>query len=190
MGKKILAFALLLFMAAAGTVSAQTFHLGLEGGANFASALGTDVGSVKSSMLGFVGGGFLELNFGNSFAIQPEVLYEQKGGQDSSGNQAVHLDYVEVPILFKLSLGTPGINPAVFVGPAFNFNVLAQFTQSGNTSDITDANSSDIGLVGGVEVALDKFFVSGRYELGLDNVSQNRNIQNGVITLLVGYSFM
>jgi Outer membrane protein beta-barrel domain len=190
MGKKILAFAFLLFMAAAGTVSAQTFHLGLEGGANFANALGPDIGSDTSSVLGFVGGGFLELKFGNSFSIQPEVLYEQKGAQNTDGSQVIHLDYVEVPILFKLSLGTPGINPAVFVGPAFDFNVLAQFAQDGNTSDITGANSSDIGLVGGVEVALDRFFISGRYELGLDNVTQNQNIQTGVVTLLAGYSFM
>jgi hypothetical protein len=44
--------------------------------------------------------------------------------------------------------------------------------------------------MGGIEIDFDKFLVSGRYELGLQNIQQNVNVQNGTFTALVGYSFM
>src|SRR5579885_3121816 len=130
---------LALLALAAGQASAQTFNLGLEAGANFSNFIGSDVttDNVTDSRLGFVGGGFLSLNFGNSFAIRPEILYEQKGGKDTSNN-TYQLDYVEIPVLLKLSLGTPGINPAILLGPSFSFNMVAQVANSGSTSPITD----------------------------------------------------
>ncbi len=182
---------LALLALAAGQVSAQTFNLGLEAGANFSNFVGSDVtvNDVTGSRLGFVGGGFVSLNFGNSFAIRPEILYEQKGGKDTSNN-TYQLDYVEIPVLLKFSLGTPGINPSILLGPSFSFNMVAQVANSGSTSAITDSNGSDIGVIGGVEIDIDKFLVSGRYELGFNDVAQNTHIQNGTITLLVGYAFM
>lgn len=182
---------LALLALAAGQASAQTFNLGLEAGANFSNFIGSDVttDNVTGSRLGFVGGGFLSLNFGNSFAIRPEILYEQKGGKDTSNN-TYQLDYVEIPVLLKFSLGTPGINPAILLGPSFSFNMVAQVANSGNTSTITNSNGSDIGVIGGVEVDIDKFLVSGRYELGFNDVATSTHLQNGTLTFLVGYAFM
>jgi hypothetical protein len=187
---KILAMSLLLVGFTVIQASAQSFNLGLEAGANFSSLIGGDVskdiGNDLSSKLGFVGGGFLSLNFGNSFAIRPEVLYEQKGTAISGTSTTTELDYIEVPVLLKLGLGTPVFNPSILLGPSFSWNLLAQ-SDGKNFSGI---NSSDVGLVGGVELDLSKFLVSARYELGLDNVEKNVNVQNGTITLLVGYSFI
>ena len=172
----------------AGSASAQNFNLGLEAGANFSNFVGSDpsLSGANDSKLGFVGGGFLCLNFGTSFGIRPEILYEQKGNAISGTTTTTEMDYVEIPILMKFSLGTPAINPAILVGPSFNWNTVA--TASGGS--ISNVNSSDIGLVGGLELDFDKFLISGRYELGLQNVTQNSNVQNGTITLLAGYSFM
>ncbi len=188
---KILTLALLLTGVTVIQASAQSFNLGLEAGANFSNFIGSGVSqinnnNVSDSKLGFVGGGFLSLNFGNSFAIRPEVLYEQKGNQISGTNTTTELDYIEVPVLLKLGLGTPVFNPAILLGPSFSWNLLAQ---SGGTN-LNGINSSDVGLVGGVELDLSKFLISGRYELGLDNVRTNTNVQNGTITLLIGYSLM
>ncbi len=186
---KAILMGLLLAGALASQASAQTFNLGLEAGANLSNFIGSDVsqlGNFNSSKLGFVGGGFLSLNFGQMFAIRPEVLYEQKGNQYSGTTTTVEMDYIEVPVLLKISTGLPVVNPAVLLGPSFSWNTLAQ----NGGKNITNINSSDVGLVGGLEFDIDKFLVSGRYELGLDNVSSNKNIQNGTITLLVGYSFI
>lgn len=188
---KNLFLGLALLALAAGQASAQTFNLGLEAGANFSNFIGSDVSQLgnnaNNSKLGLVGGGFLCLNFGTSFGIRPEILYEQKGAAISGTSTTTELDYVEVPVLLKFALGTPGINPAILLGPSFDFNTVAKDV-NGNT--INGINSSDVGLMGGVELDIDKFLVSGRYELGLDNVKSGTNLQNGTITLLVGYSFM
>lgn len=178
-----------LFLALMGSrAQAQNFNLGLEAGANFSNFIGSDVtsGSLNAAKLGFVGGAFLCLNFGNSFGIRPELLYEQKGNQISGTSTTTELDYIEIPVLLKVSLGTPMVNPGILLGPTFSFNTVAQVA-GGNVSGV---NSSDIGLMGGAEIDIDKFQVSGRYELGLTNITNGVNIQNGTITLLVGYSFM
>jgi hypothetical protein len=151
---------------------------------------------VTDSRLGLVGGGFLSLNFGNVFSIRPEILYAQKGAKDTS-NDTYQLDYVEVPVLLKFSLGTPVVNPGILLGPTFNWNTVASVvTSGGNSSVIQNINSMDVGFMAGLEVDIDKFFVTGRYEVGFDDVvkatqgTSGNNIQNGVITTMVGYSFM
>jgi hypothetical protein len=175
-----------------GSVSAQTFNLGLEAGANFSNFIGSGASTLagpqetfNADKLGFVGGGFLQLNFGGFFSLRPEVLYEQKGNAISGKNTSVELDYVEVPVLVKLSSGIPVINPSILLGPSFAWNTLAS-----NVSKADSINSSDIGLVAGIEFDLGKILLSGRYELGLENVTNNYNIQNGTITVLAGYQFM
>lgn len=193
---KLKALALILVLAGYGVANAgvdpsNTFNVGLEAGANFSTLVGSDVttnfgSSTLSNKLGFVGGGFLCLNFGSSFGIRPEVLYEQKGVAISGTSTTTELDYFEIPVLLKFSLGTPAVNPAILIGPSFAWNTLAQ---SGGVN-VSGVSSSDVGLVGGIEVDIDKFLVSGRYELGLDNVTQDSKIQNGTFTFLVGYSFM
>ncbi len=189
---KIKALTFVLALAALGVsqVFAQSFDLGLEAGANFSNFIGGAVSQLgnnaNDSKLGFVGGGYLCLNFGTSFGIRPEVLYEQKGAAISGTSITTALDYVEVPILLKFGLGTPVFNPSILLGPSFSWNTLAQ---SGG-KPFSGVNGSDTGLVGGIEIDLSKFLISGRYELGLDNVEQNVNVQNGTFTFLIGYNFM
>lgn len=184
----LLGFGLLVL--AVGQASAQTFSFGLEAGANFTNFVGngdlSQLGDVNSAKLGFLGGGFLSLNFGNSFAVRPEILYEQKGEAVSGTGTTTELDYVEVPVLLKFNFGNKDFNPALLIGPSFSLNTVKNVANSGNA----DVNPADIGAIGGFEVDIDKFLLSGRYELGLENVAQNVDIQNGTITFLVGYSFM
>jgi len=186
---KALTLSLILAALVVGQAAAQNFDLGIEAGANFSSLVGSDASNLNpsnalNSKLGFVGGGFLCLNFGNSFGIRPEILYEQKGTAFSGTTSTAELDYIEVPVLLKLGLGTPVFNPSILLGPSFSWNTLA----SGN--GVSNINSSDTGLVGGVEIDISKFLVSGRYELGLDNVRNGSNVQNGTLTFLIGYDFM
>jgi len=170
--------------------SAQAFDLGFESGMNFSYFLGNDANGLSSSgpsssRLGFVGGGFLSLNFGPSFAIRPELLYEQKGAQISGTTTSYEADYLEVPVLLKIGLGLPGLNPSLLVGPSFDWTTLSSLPANSGA-----VNSGDVGLVGGIEFDFSKFCINGRYELGLDNVSSGKNLQNGTFTVLMGYSFI
>ena len=195
---KALMFGLALAALAVSQASAQKFDLGVEAGANFANFIGSSVGSssLTGSRLGMVGGAFLSLNFGDSFAIRPEILYAQKGAKDTSNN-TYQLDYLEVPVLVKLSLGTPVFNPGILVGPSFNWNTVANVVSSGgNSQAIQNVDTSDVGFIGGVEIDISKFFVTGRYEVGFNNIvnaangGSQSNIQNGTITAMIGYSFL
>ncbi|HVM33598.1 MAG TPA: porin family protein [bacterium] len=166
--------------------NAQDFNLGLEAGANFSNFLGdvSSVGNLNDQRLGFIGGGYLSLNFGKSFSIRPEVLYEQKGAEISGTSSHAELDYIEIPVLLKFGLGTPVINPSILLGASVGWNVLAR-DQSG---DISNINQSDVALIGGLELDIDRFNLSGRYELGVENVAKGTNAQNGTLTFLAGYS--
>jgi hypothetical protein len=182
--------ALIVGCALAGLIavqaSAQTFNIGLEAGANFSSLIGSDAGEGLDSKLGIVGGGFVCLNFGENFSVRPEILYAQKGAAISGTSTSIQLDYIEIPILLKLSLGSPMVNPGILLGPTFSLNTVASI----DGHSISDINSSDIGIMGGVEVDIDKFLVTARYELGLQNVIQDVKMQNGTFTILAGYMFM
>jgi hypothetical protein len=110
-------------------------------------------------------------------ALQPEVLYEQKGGKINGNSYQV--DYVEVPILLDITLVGP---LGILLGPSFAGKVF--------DNNLNDVNNSEVGLIGGAQLNLSRILLSGRYEVGLTDVSSNQKIQNGTFTLLVGLSFI
>jgi len=157
---------------------------------NFSYLLGSDVSSLNlggatNSRMGYVGGVFLSLNFTSGFAIRPEALYEQKGAQIAGTQTNLETDYFEVPVLAKIGLGLPILNPSLLIGPSFDWNTVASLP--GGTGSV---NTSDVGLVAGLDFDFSKLCINARYELGLDNVTSNKNIQNGTFTILMGYSFL
>jgi hypothetical protein len=152
-------------------------RLGIEGGIDLANFNGENVNDVFASRLGFAGGALLELPLGPTLSIQPELLYEQKGGK-YNGN-AYQVDYVEVPLLLDITL----IGPlGILLGPAFDGNVF--------NSGLNNVNNGEISLVGGLQLNLSQFLVSARYEAGLTNVTTTQGFQNGTFTLLAGLLFI
>jgi hypothetical protein len=160
-----------------GSMPGSGLRLGVEAGFNLANLNGPDVNDVFGSRLGFVGGAFLGLPLASSLALQPEILYSQKGGK-YNGNP-YQLDYWEVPILLNVTLVGP---LAILLGPSFALD-------SANNG-VSHINDGDIGLVAGAQLNLNRFLVSGRYEFGLTDVTNNQSIQNGTFTFLVGFSFI
>jgi hypothetical protein len=69
----------------------------------------------------------------------------------------------------------------ILLGPSFDATVA---------NNVGATTNNDVGLVGGVQVNLERFLVSGRYELGLTNINNNQQIQTGTFTFLVGLSFI
>jgi len=124
--------------------------LGVEGGFNLSSFNGSTPGAIYASRLGFVGGAFLSLPLGSSLAIQPELLYAQKGGK-INGND-YQLDYVELPVLLDITLLGP---LGLLAGPAFNVNLSSP---AGAT-----INTTDLGLILGAQVKLSRLLFSGLY---------------------------
>jgi hypothetical protein len=166
-----------LAMAGEVTPGLSAPEIGLEAGFNLANLNGPNVNDVFASRLGFVGGGFLNLPFGPTLSFQPELLYEQKGGM-VNGN-SYRLGYMEVPLLLDVSFMGP---VGLLLGPAFAANV--------DHVGVTNPNSTDVGLILGVQLNFARFLFSGRYEVGLTDVTANQSVQNGTFTFLAGFSFI
>src|SRR6185295_9496545 len=148
-------------------------RIGVEAGFNLASLNGASANDVFASRLGFVGGGFMNLPFGPSLAFQAEVLYSQKGGKYNGS--PYQLDYVEVPLLFDVTLFGP---VDLLLGAAFNANVASE--------GAINVNQTDVSLIVGTQLSFSKFLISGRYELGMTDLRTDQQIQSGTFTFMAG----
>jgi hypothetical protein len=207
-----------LFAASLLTVTSASAQvtLGVKGGLNIADVGGGDAPSTGETKTGFIGGGFLELQFGNIFAVQPEVLYTMKGIENFSGtpDSEIKLSYIEVPVLLKVNVPIEGSNirPNFYAGPVVAFEGSCKVTDPGTSVDDEDCDaaaaapafddepfetvSTDFGLVfgggldfliGGAEVGADV-----RYTLGLttiDDADDPDDIKNQVISFMVTVGF-
>ncbi len=196
-----------VFTLSSASVSAQGLTAGLKAGMNIANLHGKDVkeviGADLVSKMGFCAGGFITYNINDMFAIQPELLFTMKGAkiEEAGYKETIKLNYLEIPVLAKLSIPTPGnVKPNLFVGPslAIKLSAKVKWEEAGESGeeDLEEVKSTDFGLVfgGGVDFALGqgKLTVDARYTLGLataDDSEEELDIKNGAISIMVGYSF-
>jgi hypothetical protein len=70
------------------------------------------------SRVGFMGGIFLSVELSRVLSIQSEVLYTMKGAtyiaNDDTYTDKLYADYIEVPMLLKLRIPTPVVQPFIF----------------------------------------------------------------------------
>lgn len=116
MKTRVLVVVALMIALVPGLAEAQKVGGGVKGGVTFGDMPNVtsefnDVGVDTSQRIGWVAGGFLTVNFGNGFMLQPEVLYTQKGVKvdtsvdEFTSNLRIKLDYLDVPILARLTFG-------------------------------------------------------------------------------------
>ncbi|MDW3229046.1 MAG: porin family protein, partial [Acidobacteriota bacterium] len=124
-----------LLLVAAPAPSEAGIKFGLRLGGNTAKLTGDDIQDIEEtikSKTGLVAGVFLAINLGKIVTIQPEVLYTMKGTklEDSLGEYSGKLygDYLEIPLLLKIRIPTPGIQPAIFAGPSVGFKLREKLT--------------------------------------------------------------
>ncbi|RPJ01302.1 MAG: PorT family protein, partial [Candidatus Aminicenantes bacterium] len=95
-------------------------RFGIKAGGNMAKPTGLDAQDPLATLknkVGFNGGVFLALNFGRVVTIQWEALYTMKGATyvalDDTFTDKLYADYIEVPLLLKLRIPLPVIQPFV-----------------------------------------------------------------------------
>ncbi len=157
------------------------FHLGIKGGANVNKVDGQ---SFKDQFrYGYHLGGFAEIGLGGKFAIQPEVLFNQFSTSiDSNYNHvyenvfnsdqsSVKLNYLSIPILLNYKL--LGNFLSLQAGPQFGVLLNQDKTLLQNGGDAF--KNGDFSMVGGVQLKLSAFRLSGRYAIGLKNINDIDN---------------
>ena len=152
---------------------------------------------------GFVGGGFLRYQAADRVVLEPQLLFAQKGAQfDSAGvTGTVALDYIEVPILLKVTLPTAEkrVEPSVFVGSAVGFQVGCKveppLPPAGAPPTCGDfqigGHSSDVSAVFGLGLDAWRLAFQLRYDLGLSHVGTEagHEVKNKAWLFTVGYRF-
>jgi opacity protein-like surface antigen len=184
----------------------NSLTFGIRAGANMASIVEDDDAPNfdQQQKFGFHAGVYLTLPLADVFAIQPEVLFSQKGYRadrsflGTNYKYRVTTNYIDVPILAKI---TPIKNLGILVGPQFSFltNTKTKFETAGATFENTVDNENDnlrnnvLGGLVGLEVGLTKNVTLGaRYALDFqknnsDGDSNSLKYRNQVASLTLGF---
>ena len=170
-------------------------------------------GSLKSR-LGLTGGVALNIGLGEMFSIQPELNFVQKGtkisysGIDVEGNMI--LNYIELPVLAKVSFGSETVKAYVNAGPSLGLGLNGKLKVEGETADIKFGdgdednvlyldNNLDFGVQFGAGVGFGvgpgQLVIDARYGLGLSNLidatdgatKDDVKSKNRVLSFSVGY---
>jgi hypothetical protein len=198
------AFVTVLLVLTFSLVSAQKIGGGIKAGMNIANFHGDDVEDSQSK-IGFCGGGFVSFSLG-IVAIQPELLYSQKGAKweeeflDETWRLTYKFNYLEIPVLVKMIIPVQGkVMPNLFLGPYFGFTITdprGELEVDGTTmeDDLEGVKDTDVGVVfgGGLDFVLGqgKIVFDVRYDLGLTSLDEEgADVKNNVISFLLGYSF-
>ncbi|UCG52712.1 MAG: PorT family protein [Candidatus Latescibacterota bacterium] len=147
-----------------------------------------EIGEIRvsdmESTTGFMFGVFVQYKINNVISLQPEVFFTRKGTVQQieiagiSAETRWRLDYVEAPILLRLSLPTKlSVVPSIFGGPALAIAISSRqgigihetWEYEINIEEIVQDN--DFGVVVGgalnIDVGPALVVVDGRYSFGL-----------------------
>ncbi len=175
MKTKLLILAIFCIIGSAAT--AQKFSIGAKAGVNINKIDGKSFSDQFT--YGYHLGGFFSVGFGNKFAIQPEVLFNQINVDTSSTfsqvykfNQVdkVQLKYLSIPILLNYK---PVKFITLQVGPQFSVLMNKSKTLLENGRDAFKAG--DFSMLGGAQVNIGHLKIYGRYAIGLNNLNDIDN---------------
>ena len=167
---KKLALILSVFLLSAVSLHAQK-GFGFKAGMNFNSMSDLEFNDLKTSVnrkTGFHAGVLYQWDLPAGFALQPELLYVQKGGSVSEkGDFTMH--YLQLPVNVQWGLNLVLFRPFVMVSPFLSY----QISKDSNISGL-NWNTEKLGYGIGLGAGLDlwKFQVSGKYNWDLGKASE------------------
>jgi hypothetical protein len=201
----VLVIAAIVGLAALPQPAAANVQFGIKAGGNMAKPTGVDAQdplATLKSKVGFMGGIFLAINFGKVVTIQTEVLYTMKGANyvalDDSYTDKLYSDYIEIPLLLKIKIPLPVIQPFVFAGPSVGFKLNEKLMSNGEEIPLTEAllKNNDYGAIFGAGLNLGRnFMLDVRYSLGMQKViatiegEVQPDFKNGVWAATIGIAF-
>jgi len=186
---------LIAFVIFANAAMAQ-FDAGIKAGANINKIDGK---TFKEEFdYGYHLGGFARIGLGDKWGIQPEVLFNQYQTKTSSDpadiwenagsdltNKRIKLNYLSIPIMLNYKL--LGNFLSLQAGP--QFGVLLNKDETLVRNGRNAFKSGDFSLAAGAQIKVLKAVVSGRYVVGLNDISDIDNQdkwKNQAIQLSVG----
>ncbi len=171
----------IILLVLATQVAMAQFHLGVKAGTNITKVDGKSFGD--EFKYGYHLGGFAEIGLGGRLAIQPEVLFNQyqtrvdssfknvyQNATNFSNYKDVKLNYLSIPILLNYKVGSL---LSLQAGP--QFGVLLDKNKKLLENGKDAFKRGDFSLAGGAVINISKLRLSGRYFVGLNNISDIDN---------------
>lgn len=198
----IACFALVALTATQASAETKFVGLGLKLHGSFASASydKEEINDLVDSKLGYGGGLQFQVEFHKLFALQPELMFINKGHSfKTSGlintDTTLSTSYAQLPILFVLQLPIPVVKPKLMAGPHLAYFITGTQTidatvggkETSNSVELTtdEVEGFDLGITAaaGVDIALDSYVltVDLRWERGLLGVSAKDDSANDFV---------
>ena len=184
-------FAICFILIVSMTSQAQIVRFGIKGGINYANQTGTDItvnstNYTSEAITNYHFGLVAELPLGNTFAIQPELLYSTVGANYQATGVVTDisnkLGYIAIPVLAKINLSKTF---SLDLGPQASF-----LLSNKNDVTINDTKYFDFGAAAGLGIKITKgIFIQGRYVVGLSEVSTSAKAKNSVLQVSAGFFF-
>ena len=188
-----------ILICSAAPVFGQGFSMGVKAGGSFAN-VEFDPSNDTSARWFPVAGLFATFAPHWGVSLQPEVIYSMKGARlgGTGAPTLVMLDYVEMPLLGRVSMTAFGRRLYIIAGPSFAVRVRARtrttFTDVTEEIDIGDqVKRFDVGLAGGGGVEFGALVFDARYTFGLTDIDKDKTdtatAHNRVFSLTGGWRF-
>lgn len=186
----------------AGSAAAQGLQPGAKAGVTLARVTfdGDEGEAAFDTRVGLTGGVFVTWRAVSWLALQPELLVTSKGARFEADvlDTRLVLDYLEVPLLARLSRRVSGATVYAAAGPSFGWLLRAKsrvaFDGSTEEIDLKDeVEPFEIGAAFGGGIEIGAFVVDGRFTLGLSDIDADTTAAAGMktrtIALTAGFRF-
>ena len=171
MKTKLFSLAIVCFISS--SIFAQTFSLGIKGGANLGKISGQ---SFKDEFtLGYHVGAFATIPLGKKWAIQPEAMLSQVN-VDTANNfsqvyqfnhvDKINLQYLSIPILLNYN-----INKVLTLQAGPQFSIMLDKNKDLLQNGKDAFKTENFALAAGLQLNLLKFRVYGRFVGGVTDIS-------------------
>lgn len=183
---------IVVFFSIIGFTNAQSFHLGVKGGANVNKLSGQ---SFKDQFtFGYHAGLFAEIPLSKKWSLQPEVVFNEVRSDTSSKfsqlynlnvNRAsqIKLNYLSVPLLLNYKVAK---FLSLQAGPQYGILIQQQnnLLENGKSA----FKNGDFSMLAGVQANIANVRIYAKYAVGLNNINdidnndkwKNQSIQLGV----------
>lgn len=118
----------------------------------------------QESRFGFVGGAGFEFGIiKNFFSVQPELLFIQKGEQydEMQVKTKSTLNYLELPVMAKISFGSPAIKGYLNAGPSLAMGLTGKYKVQGGM------DAGEMGIRFGDSMDNTRRYIDNRFDFGL-----------------------
>jgi len=166
------------------------YRYGIVAGQNIAT-IKSKSGTSQDVINGWIGGLAFQVVWPKGFALQPEVLYSQKGCTISGSGYKYDIDYIEIPVKFMYRLHMAEVKPFAFAAPYGAYAI--RIAENGNVTSndaFTHINKLDFGIGAGAGFDVWKIQLSFKYSWGFAQVAnETYPIRNKVFTVSAGLFF-